>query len=92
MKTTTYRIWLALLMFAGSSLTAAALAEERADQTPADSTSASLATTGMTEWKLEQAQRAMAESAASAAERVVAATKLDLDIRLLGRTSLVGGL
>lgn len=38
--------------------------------------------------KREHAERALAEAAANAARGVVAATKLDLDIRLLGRISM----
>jgi hypothetical protein len=40
----------------------------------------------------ERAQQAQAEAAQHAAEAVLSATKLDLDIRLIGPTSMAGDL
>lgn len=40
----------------------------------------------------ERAERAQAEAAQSAAQAVLSATKLDLDIRLIGPTSIAGDL
>jgi hypothetical protein len=65
-----------------------AMAAEPADAGVAEETAA----TEVSNSNRERAQRAQAEAAQHAAEAVLSATKLDLDIRLIGPTSMAGDL
>ena len=74
----------ALLLFAGSAGTAPAMADDRGP----------LETTEMSSAQIEEASKehaALANEAAveEAAQAIKAATRLDLDIRLIGRTSVI---
>lgn len=67
---------------------APSLAAESADKAEAVETTAAEVKTS----NRKRAEQAQAEAAKSAAEAVLAATKLDLDIRLIGPTSMAGEL
>ncbi len=74
----------ALLLFAGSAGTAPAMADDRGP----------LETSEMSSAQIEEASKehaALANDAAveEAAQAIKAATRLDLDIRLIGRTSVI---
>jgi hypothetical protein len=74
----------ALLLFAGSAGTAPAMADDRGP----------LETSEMSSAQIEEASKehaALANEAAveEAAQAIKAATRLDLDIRLIGRTSVI---
>ncbi len=76
----------ALLLFAGSAGTAPAMADDRGP----------LETSEMSSAQIEEASKehaALANEAAveEAAQAIKAATRLDLDIRLFGRTSVIIG-
>jgi hypothetical protein len=79
----------AALMVAGLAFApATAMAEEPADAVQADEASAQELET-LNRARIERAQ---ADAARIAAEAVMSATKLDLDIRLIGPTSIAGDL
>lgn len=71
-----------------TGLTAPAMATEPADAAVAEERSA----TEVRNSNRERVEQAQAEAAQAAAEAVLSATKLDLDIRLIGPTSITGDL
>lgn len=74
----------ALLLFAGSTVTAAAIA----DDTAAFETS-EVSSTRIQDASREQARRANEAAVEEAAEAVDIDTRQDLDIRMIGRTSVI---
>lgn len=77
---------IAALLITG--LKAPAMAAEPADAAVAEERSA----TEVRNSNRERVEQAQAEAAQAAAEAVLSATKLDLDIRLIGPTSITGDL
>jgi hypothetical protein len=69
--------------------TAPAMAAEPADAAQAEEGSSA---TDVRNSNRQRAEQAQAEAAQHAAQAVLAATKLDLDIRLIGPTSIAGDL
>ena len=92
MNRTTGGVLLAALALTAWSATAPAQAEEAEPGSADGSPTKAVAAPEPDRPGREYAQRVTAQAAAGAAERLLAATKLDLDIRLLGRISLAGEL
>lgn len=92
MKKQTRTTWTAVVLLALSSLTPAAHADATLGDTAADTSGRLPANHQANELAAERVAQATAQAAAGAAERVIAASKLDLDIRLLGTTLLVSDL
>lgn len=75
----------AMILAVLAGLPAPVMADEAADTRPAED-----ATTELKASNRQRAEREQTEAAEHAAEAVVSATKLDLDIRLIGPTSVAG--
>ena len=73
-----------LILFAGSSSAAPAIADDRDAFDANEASSAQIEETSK-----EQARRANEAAVEEAARSVEADTRLDLDIRLIGRTSMI---